>query len=374
MHILYILDFYKPNNGGIEILFDNIINRVSKNHTVSIITFRYSDKLPKYEQINEKINIYRVGKWNLINFIFSAYKKWKEIIDDIDIIHTSNFYAVFPSKFLSYKYKKKALVHINGFFGKYRNNFIWWKGYKFRILEWITCKLKFDKYICVSRYIKWVLKTLYGVKEDKLEVIYNGVDYDLWNVDNFPEENIQFIIDKYRLDYFYSVLFYGRPDRIKGIDFFIQAIPKILEKIPNFKAFLIVPDNEKENRDYKFLQKRIQELWVEENIIQIGAIEHELLWNYILAVDCVIMPSLWEAFGYAAAETSALGQNLIVSSIAALPEVSSGRVNFIEPSNSDAIVDAIWNFYNGKYTEIPFRWFYWEDNIKKIEKLYKLKN
>gem|GEM_PF-3095594 len=62
MHILYILDFYKPNNGGIEILFDNIISRISKNHKVSIITFRYSDKLPKFEQINEKINIYRVGK------------------------------------------------------------------------------------------------------------------------------------------------------------------------------------------------------------------------------------------------------------------------------------------------------------------------
>gem|GEM_PF-2811959 len=113
------------------------------------------------------------------------------------------------------------------------------------------------------------MKTLYGVKENRLEVIYNAVDYDLWNVDNFVEENIDFIIEKYNLDHFYSVLFYGRPDRIKGIDYFIQAIPDILKRIPNFKAFLIVPDNENENKDYKFLQKRIQELGVEKNIIQI---------------------------------------------------------------------------------------------------------
>ena len=372
MHILYILDFYKPNNGGIEILFDNIISRISKNHTVSIITFRYSDKLPKFEQINEKINIYRVGKWNLINFAIAAYKKWKEIIEDIDIIHTSNFYAVFPAKLLSYKYKKKALVHINWFFGKYRNQFVWWRGYKFRILEYLTCKLKFDKYICVSRYVKWLLKTLYGVKEDRLEVIYNAVDYSLWNIENFVEEDVVSIIEEYNLDQFYSVLFYGRPDKIKGIEFFIKAIPDILKKIPNFKAFLIVPNNEKEDKAYKFLQNTIDEVGVKENIIQIWAVEHELLWNYILASNCVIMPSLWEWFGYAAAEVSAFGHNLIVTNIAALPEVSTGKVNFIEPSNSDSIVDAVWNFYNDKYTKIPFRGFYWKDNIKKLEELYKM--
>lgn len=54
-----------------------------------------------------------------------------------------------------------------------------------------------------------------------------------------------------------------------------------------------------------------------------------------------MVPSLVEGFGFAAAETCALGKEIIVTNAAALPEVVSGKVRFVEPSSPFDIVQAV---------------------------------
>ncbi|MDR2190757.1 MAG: glycosyltransferase [Candidatus Peribacteria bacterium] len=57
----------------------------------------------------------------------------------------------------------------------------------------------------------------------------------------------------------------------------------------------------------------------------------------MLASDVVIVPSLVEGFGFSAAETCALGQQLVTTNAAALTEVVSGKVNFAEPAAPTSI-------------------------------------
>ncbi|HCY21068.1 TPA: hypothetical protein DIC40_04410 [Patescibacteria group bacterium] len=45
-------------------------------------------------------------------------------------------------------------------------------------------------YHCVSKYTMNSLRLLYGISDEKLHVIYNGVDYDFWNPEYVDEQKI----------------------------------------------------------------------------------------------------------------------------------------------------------------------------------------
>ena len=58
------------------------------------------------------------------------------------------------------------------------------------------------------------------------------------------------------------------------------------------------------------------------------------LQSYIAASDCIVVPSLSESFGFAAAEACAMGKPIVASNVASLPEVVSARFILIEPGDT----------------------------------------
>ncbi|HBA45329.1 TPA: hypothetical protein DEG21_01625 [Patescibacteria group bacterium] len=84
----------------------------------------------------------------------------------------------------------------------------------------------------------------------------------------------------------------------------MEAIPEIAKNIPDFKAFIIV--SKSKNNPANFELELIKKLKLEKNIVWIDSVEYEEIKKYILASDFVIIPSLAEGFGFAAAETCAL--------------------------------------------------------------------
>jgi hypothetical protein len=77
-----------------------------------------------------------------------------------------------------------------------------------------------------------------------------------------------------------------------------------------------------------------------------------------------------EGFGFSAAETCALGQQLVATNAAALTEVVSGKVNFAEPANPADIAQKVIDFYHGKYEMISERRFEWSENVRKTVEVY----
>ncbi len=82
------------------------------------------------------------------------------------------------------------------------------------------------------------------------------------------------------------------------------------------------------------------------------------------------VPSLVEGFGFSAAETCALWQQLVVTNVASLTEVVSGKINFVEPANERDIAQKIIDFYQWKYQSIAEKKFFWKDNIEKTLHVY----
>ncbi|MCF7834541.1 glycosyltransferase family 4 protein [Candidatus Gracilibacteria bacterium] len=369
MKILFILELFQPHIGGVEILFDNLIKGlISKGNSVTVLTSKFKKDLPSYEKISDKLEIYRVGH-NRYDFMFYCISKGIKLAKKCDIIHTTTYNAAIPASIISKITNKKIVITVHEIFGKLRYRFLGWKGFFFKLYESLIFKFNFDKFICVSNYTKNSLRIYCGLEDNKLITVYNGLDYDNRNLDNFKQEDIEKIIKKYNLKDNYIGLFFGRSGISKGLKYFIQAIPDIIKKIPKFKAILIVSESSNNKADYE--RKLINKLNIKNNIIRVPGVKYKELGNYILASDFVIVPSLVEGFGFSAAETCTLNKNLIVSNIASLPEVVSGKINFVEPANSEDISNKVVNFYNNKYQIIQKKEFLWSSNVNQTLDIYK---
>ncbi len=378
MHILYILDFYKPNIWWIEVLLDEIIQFFWKENKISVITWNFSWNLPEIEKI-WNITIYRIKAKNLILYTFFAYKFWKKIIKDVDIIHANNFYSAIVWSKLSRKYKKKSILHIHWFFGKLRNYLLdgnvfvkKLKVLKFQLLEKLNIYGNFDKYICVSKYVMDVARFYYGIWWDKLELVYNWLDYEKWKnyVDN---EKVKEIREKFLLKNNFSLLFYGRVEKVKWWEKMLENLALYDKKV---KLVAIL------HWDLEKFKNKVIDLWGEKlqddvfilnnaEIVIHEKIFHNEIWNYIKAVDCVLFPSIVESFGYVALETSILEKSIIVTNMGAMPEIAFWKVNFFEFWNKESFLQALKNTQNGVFEQIPKKNFSIENTIKAIDKIYK---
>ncbi len=369
MKILFILELYKPHIWWVEILFDNLIKwLIEEWHKVTVITSRFDNKLKKYEEINKNLEIHRVWT-NRYNFMRNCIRKWIKLAQDHDIIHATTYNSAIPASIVWRITKKKVILTVHEIFGKLRYRFTWRKWFFFKTFESLIFKFNFEKFICVSNYTKNSLRVHFWLQDKKLITVYNGIDYNHRNKSIFTTKAIIEIKKHHKLENEYTWLYFGRAWISKWLKYYIQAIPEVIKKIPNFKAILIVWESK--NNPVKYEKELIKKLWIEKNIIWLPWVEYKKLWEYILASDCVIVPSLVEWFGFSAAETCALWQQLVVSNVASLTEVVSGKINFAEPSNSSDIAKKIINFYNKKYEIIPDKKFYWKNNIKNTLDIYK---
>jgi glycosyltransferase involved in cell wall biosynthesis len=144
----------------------------------------------------------------------------------------------------------------------------------------------------------------YQADENKIQVIYNGID----TLRYFGLTN-----KKGKM-----ILFLGRLTNQKGPYFFLHTAKKVLEKEKD-ALFVIVGRGEKMPE----LIKQGFDLGIMDNVIFTGFIsEQELLYAFSRA-SVYVMPSVAEPFGITALEAIASGTPLIVSKTAGVAETVS---------------------------------------------------
>jgi glycosyltransferase involved in cell wall biosynthesis len=159
-----------------------------------------------------------------------------------------------------------------------------------------------DQIITVSEGMKKQLVERYGAFEERVRVIYNGIDRS-----RFPgitKKTGQRI-----------VLFLGRLTNQKGPSFFLQTAAIVLRKVPD-ALFIVAGHGGK-------LQELIEEsiaLGIMDHVCFRGYLsEEELVQAYEMA-DVYVMPSVAEPFGISALEAIASGTPVIISKNAGVSE------------------------------------------------------
>lgn len=169
-----------------------------------------------------------------------------------------------------------------------------------------------DKVICLSQATRSLLIADYQLKAEKTTVIYNGL----------KDEEITEITSKERKDLKQSlsfdaedaiVLFVGRLDSIKGVDFLIKAFRKVLDIYPHARLILAGDGN------YNTYMKECS--GIRSRITFTGKIDNEELFQYYRIADVGVMPSFHEQCSYVAIEMMMHGVPLIGTDSTGLGEM-----------------------------------------------------
>jgi glycosyltransferase involved in cell wall biosynthesis len=178
--------------------------------------------------------------------------------------------------------------------------------------------------ITVSQTARRHISESFQIPEDKLQVIYNGIDSDIF----CPSEAIT------RLDNRLLVVI-SRDTPVKGLPYLLKALAELNRQ---YKLELVVVAKGTDNHT---TQRLIDTLGIRDYVNIIDEIDTaELVKQYRLAT-IVVIPSIYEGFGLPAAEAMACGTPVVATSAGALPEVVGDAGILVPPADTKALVSAI---------------------------------
>jgi len=185
--------------------------------------------------------------------------------------------------------------------------------------------------ICCSNYMISHAKWAFGLPEDKLVMIPNGVNFQEYARNknpNLSQFRVMFALSEERI-----VLFVGRLVYEKGVHVLIKALSKVLEKV-NVK-FVIVGSGYMEEE----LSNLVTGMGLAHKVMFTGFVDDETLRNLQRCADVCVVPSLFEPFGIAALEAMAAGSPLVVSDTGGLSEIVEHDVTGVKvhPNNPDSL-------------------------------------
>jgi glycosyltransferase involved in cell wall biosynthesis/folate-dependent phosphoribosylglycinamide formyltransferase PurN len=128
----------------------------------------------------------------------------------------------------------------------------------------------------------------------------------------------------------------ARIEPIKGVSFFVEAMPQVLEKFSS-SHFLLVGDGSQ--RD--FLQKRVKELGISDNVTFTGI--RQDVSRMISVMDIFVLSSLNEGMGRVLVEAGLMGKPSVATNVSGIPElVKNGKSGIlVEPSSSSELSKGI---------------------------------
>ncbi len=333
MNILIVSHFYPPHQGGVETAAFNMAKNLKTRFNCNVVVL--SSKTPGAEksfEIEDEIHVYRIKtiNSNLFSKIipqiasfgigYSSLVVIKKLIKryQIQVIHMQGRF--FPLSIIAgilnlWIFKCKMFVTVQGrlFFG--------FSGFIENIFDHSITKMiyKFcNKIINVSQSLTNRFKN-YGIPEDKLITIPNGVDFGHFS----KERGNGFLRKKLGIGENQKiVLFAGRLDLQKGVRYLIRAIPLIISKYNNVK-FVIIGEGQLKNKLIKLSVK----LGIEKYVIFHDFFPHEKMPDIYYGADVFCLPSIHEGFPLSIAEVLAVGLPIVASKTEGIPEAVEEGVN-----------------------------------------------
>lgn len=186
-----------------------------------------------------------------------------------------------------------------------------------------------DKIIAVSHDIKKHLLSQMTIPEQKIQVVYEGVDMtmnkDSGTMPMFPKPYILFL----------STLF-----KYKKLDRLLMAFV-LLKKDYNIPHFLVVVGRDPKG-EIKNLKRIVERERLSEQIIFAGVLPHNEIEAVYKNADVFVYPSAVESFGLPVLEAMACGTPVVASNRMSVPEICGDAALIVDPDNVMELADAIY--------------------------------
>lgn len=185
--------------------------------------------------------------------------------------------------------------------------------------------------ICCSDYMVQHVKWAFGLPNDKLAMVPNGVNPDAYEA--LEKQDLRDFRLKFALPQEKIVLYVGRLVYEKGIHILINAVPKILAKVD--AKFVIVGSGYMQEQ----LSNIVKSMGLEHKVLFTGFVDEENLLKLQKVADVSVVPSLFEPFGIVALEAMAAKSPVVVSDTGGLGEIVDHDVTGVKvyPNNTDSL-------------------------------------
>ena len=302
--------------GGIQTLIEQY-SEYSKCENVFI--FAYNDGPCYTSLVNQGNRVYLLKGENAIRKAFSIVKILKEEGPSVIVEH---FCAPFLrltlmlSKFVVPGIKTVIYQHHDA--GEDGSNAFGIKRNIIRAIDGFICR-QVDEIYAISYFIKKSLILNYGVKKEKIHVIYNGVDLK------------RFSSSKSKAN---EIIYVGRLVEGKGVQIILHALSQLKEDY----HFSIVGDGPYRDE----LEQLSEKLGIQSNITFYGS--QKEVYNYLNDSSVFIhVPLLEEGFGITVVEAMAAGTTIISTYSGGIPEIITDRLNgyMVNRNNIDSLAEQI---------------------------------
>jgi glycosyltransferase involved in cell wall biosynthesis len=184
-----------------------------------------------------------------------------------------------------------------------------------------------DKVLPVCRF-NTVWERIFGVEEEKIKVIYNGVDPEVFKPKPKPQKNqgIPMVVAAARI----------MP--LKDIETMIKSCAIVREEIPNVK-FIVYGSLDADPLYTKKCQLLIKQLKLEENFILAG--HHPNPSEIYNEGDISVLSSISEGFPYTVIESMACARPVVATDVGGVREALEGFGIIVRPRDPKALAEGI---------------------------------
>ena len=195
-----------------------------------------------------------------------------------------------------------------------------------------------DIIIANSEHTKDEITRLMHVAKERIKVIYEAVDHDLFNTKMPTEQHRKVLRDKFLINYPF-ILFISDLRPYKNPLLLIQAYEKLMEDSNLEEDLLIIGNSVLGYRDA--LERYVSKSPFSNRIHFLPFQEPFDLLHFYRCANLFVYPSELETFGTPPLEAMACGTPVIVSNKTAVPEVAGDGALSFDPTSTDELADVM---------------------------------
>ncbi len=186
--------------------------------------------------------------------------------------------------------------------------------------------------VAVSEYVKEKIRQYYGVENERIKVVYPGVNgkFRILDDDAACDFSERF---KFPFPYIFTV---ATSFERKNLERLLKSFAILIRK--NIEVMLVIAGSTNiEER----LSKEVVKLGLQKNVYFAGYCDADHLSYLYNKAEVFVFPSLYEGFGLPVIEAMACGCPVITSNVSALPEVSGNAALLVNPYSVDQLAESM---------------------------------
>ncbi len=358
LRVLHVTDHLGP--GGAQVLVKNIVENINDKEIETFICALRTN-LPTIA-IKAKIISLRYCRYDprLISTIIKLCKEHK-----IDILHAHLQKSIIGCLLASYFCKIPTIIHEHGA--------ILLKGITFSIYSVLLRILHHRAAVIIanSQAAACKLTQRAGIDRDKIEIVYNAVDFARFDRDKTSPGRMRKKLEISEADI--VIGFVGRLHKVKGADILIEAVALLLQQSPRY--LLVLAGDGPERKSLESLASR---LGISDHVRFLGTCTN--IPELISAFDIGVVPSRHESFGIVALEIMRMKKPVVCSGVDGLAElVTDGVTGLVTRENRpEEIAATILRLANDRELQEKLiekaysfsKQFEIREHVKKLQKIY----